>query len=91
MFERAQLALADTVEGPWHWWDHSGWYWAMGLHGLFWVALIAAVVALIVVLTRSSRSGDRGSDVSARSALDLRYARGEIDRGEYLERKRDLR
>jgi uncharacterized membrane protein len=25
-----------------------------------------------------------------RAALDVRYARGEIDRGEYLERNRDL-
>jgi putative membrane protein len=74
-------------------WIHMndyGWGWAgMGLGMLlFWVLLIAA----IVLLFRSS-SGPGGGRSHERSALDLlkeRYARGEIEREEFLQKKHDL-
>ncbi len=87
MLENAELVLVGANGAPWYWWDHSGWYWAMGVHGVFWLALI---VVAIVILIRSSRGGLAGAKNSAKSALDTRYARGEINRDEYLERKRDL-
>ena len=50
---------------------------------------LAGVVAIIVVLFRwlgrAERSGRRASDI-----LDDRYARGEIDREEYMKRKHDI-
>ena len=57
---------------------------------LFWGAVIALAVLLVRGLTRG-----RGEPFSQRrpTALDLlqeRYARGEIDREEYEQRKRDL-
>lgn len=75
-------------------WMHGGGYWlGMGLHGVFWLVLIAAVVVGIVWAVRSTgRSQDtppRGGS-SARQILDERYARGEIDREEYQARRKDL-
>jgi putative membrane protein len=90
MLENAELVLVGANDAPWYWWDHSGWYWAMGLHGIFWLILIALIVVTIVAPIRSSRRGPAGTDRSAKSAMDTRYARGEINRSEYLERKRDL-
>lgn len=57
----------------------------------FWGIIIALVVLLVRGLTRS-----RGGTLSQQrpAALDIlqeRYARGEIDREEYAQRKRDLR
>ncbi len=66
------------------------WWWFMPIFMiLFWGLVIWAVVALIRGL-----SGSRGSDSSkADSALDVlkkRYARGEINKEEYDEKKKDL-
>ena len=87
MSENAELVLVGANDAHWYGWDHSGWYWAMGLHGILWLAL---VVVAIVVLIQLSRRGLPGADNSAKSTLDIRFARGEIDRGEYHEKKRDL-
>ena len=70
---------------------------------LVWVVFSVAVVVLIVLaivwLARSVSSGGAGSSGpstptqgpgTAREALDLRYARGEISREEYLQARRDL-
>jgi len=48
--------------------------------------LVFSAVALI----RSPKRALGERETSAKALLDARYARGEIDRGEYLERKRDL-
>ena len=87
MLKNAELFVVGAKDAPWYWWDHSGWNWAMGFHGVFWLALI---VIAIVDLIRSSRRSLAGAENSAKSALDTRYARGEINWDEYLERKRDL-
>ncbi len=72
-------------------WSHTGgWSWGMALFGwLFMMLMVALVVWLIWSVTRrpgSSHDGRRG----AVDLLDERYARGEIDRDEYLQRKSDL-
>lgn len=56
---------------------------------LFMVLVVGLVVWLVVYLVRA----DQGRGSAAKGALDLldeRYARGEIDREEYLERRADL-
>jgi putative membrane protein len=62
----------------------------MAIFGLVFMVLMVVLVAwLIWLATRrpgSSRDGRRG----AVDLLDERYARGEIDRDEYLQRKSDL-
>lgn len=70
--------------------DHmSGLGWAMVIFGwVFMVAIVGLVVWLIVSTTR----GPDGS-AGARSAIDVlgeRYARGEIDSEEYMQRRTDL-
>lgn len=57
---------------------------------VFWWVLIIAVVILIV---RWLMGKSRGADHRSRSALELlkeRYARGEIDKKEFEEKKKDL-
>jgi putative membrane protein len=60
---------------------------------LFMLAVFALLVALVVLLVRWL-GGERGSPSAAartaRDVLDERYARGEIDRDEYLKRRQDI-
>ncbi len=67
-----------------------GWMWLMPIFFIiFWGLVIWGIVALVRGL-----SGSRGSDSSrADSALEVlkkRYARGEITKEEYEEKKKDL-
>lgn len=70
-------------------WGDRGWGMLFG--GVFWIALVILVIAGIARLFRSSRDPvqpDRRP--SGLDVLDERYARGELDREEYLEGKRDI-
>jgi putative membrane protein len=72
--------------------------WVMMVLGfLLFILVVGAVVAGVVYLVRGfSKPTDSGSAAqsrdsgSARRMLDERYARGEIDRDEYEERRRNL-
>lgn len=73
--------------------DHMGGMgWSMVIFGwVFMVAIVGLVVWLIVSTTRGPDRPDRSA--RARSAIDVldeRYARGEIDREEYMQRRTDL-
>jgi putative membrane protein len=71
----------------------DGWGgWGMALFGwLFMALIIVLVVWLIWTTTRSDGSRRPVSHSTAREVLDERYAHGEIEREEYLQRKEDLR
>ncbi len=75
---------------------HGGEYWlGMGLHGLFWIFVLAAILFIIVWAVRSATGRPNEQEVArggpgAREILDARYARGEIEREDYLARKKDL-
>lgn len=62
--------------------------------GLLWILILIGIIAAIMFLVRSlfsGRSVNAGDDgKTALKALGERYARGEIGREEYLEKKRDL-
>jgi putative membrane protein len=57
--------------------------------GLFWIAFWAVMIAIVVrVVSTARRNASTGSE--GLRILEERYARGEIDRDEFLERKRVL-
>lgn len=58
----------------------------MVLYGLLLVALIALAIAATLRLVR----GRPATPSTATEELDLRYARGELERDEYLQRRADL-
>jgi putative membrane protein len=68
-----------------------GWWWMPVFMILFWGLVVWGVVALVQGLSRSSGSnGVSGRQEPALEILKRRYARGEIGKEEYQEKKRDL-
>ena len=57
---------------------------------IFWALVIWAIVALIRGLTSSGNSGSSEKADSALEILKKRYARGEIDKQEFEDKKKDL-
>jgi uncharacterized membrane protein len=87
-----------VVQAPGYEWGHGpgmmGWGYGTGWFGsvlmsVFWIALIVGIIFLIRWLAVSTRGGGRSED-SALEILKRRYARGEIDKEEFEEKKRDL-
>lgn len=79
-------ALAD-VDG----WGHmGGWGWGMAMFGGLFMALIVVLVAWLAWSTTRRPEPQRLGEQRALDVLDGRYAKGEIDRDEYLERRADL-
>lgn len=70
-------------------WDWNGWFWGWSiLHGLWSLLYLILIIVVVVVIVRAlGRSGHRSP---ALALLEERYAKGEIDRAEYLQKKRDL-
>ena len=80
----------------------DGWGWLWPFHFLIPLLFLALVIAAIVLAVRYAMgwggrpigSGMMGYGVERRSSalnvLEERYARGEINREEYLEKKRDI-
>lgn len=67
----------------------GGWVGFGGLWmAVFWLAVIAGIIALAKLLW--SGSGRRPPSSSALEILEERYARGEINREEFEQKKRDL-
>jgi putative membrane protein len=85
-----------------NWGEFGGWGmgFGFGFMILFWVLIVLGIVALVRWLLQQSQSGrERGTADKAgdktrdRTPLEIvqeRYARGEIDRNEYEQKKRDL-
>jgi len=67
------------------------WFWPL-IMVVFWIAVIVAIIFLIrwlVVSVRSETHGATAGD-SALEILKRRYARGEINKEEFEEKKKDL-
>lgn len=65
------------------------------LFGIFWIAVLIVVLVLLIRWVRSARHGGSppyrtGEHHSAMSILKERYAKGEIDRKEFEEKKKDI-
>jgi len=81
------------------WGMHPGMGWGYGMSWfghiimlVFWIALIVGIIFLIrwlILSTRTESYKARPAD-SAFEILKTRYAKGEIDKDEFEEKKRDL-
>ncbi len=75
-------------------WGPGGWMMLFG--GLVWILLLIAAVAAIVWLVRAPWHAGPGvsprpeKTSSGLNILEERYARGELERDEFLQKKRDL-
>jgi putative membrane protein len=85
----------EYIRGPHMMWD-GGWF-GMIFGPIFMILLLAVLIAAIVLVVRWASSPSMGAPPHhvppERAALDIlkeRYARGEIDRDEYMQRKADL-
>jgi putative membrane protein len=84
----------------WGYGPHAGWMGGYGgygfglVHLFVWAVILSVLVAGIAWLVRSV-AGRPAAPVGERhsaglDALEQRYARGEINRDEYLQKKRDI-
>jgi len=78
-------------------WGYDGYGFGGGLMGigmlLFWGLIIVGVVMLVRGWSQTPRSGASEISPLERTALDIlreRYARGEIDKSEFEEKRNDL-
>lgn len=66
----------------------------MGFGFVFWLVILAVIIAGAVWFVRSQPLAGSQRSLERRSpaleALEERYARGEINREEYLQKKRDI-
>lgn len=85
-------AQQGPTQGSWHMHDWGmGWGGGMILGPLLTIGLVILLVVLIVPFVRALGGSGSGSKQStARAILDERYAKGEIDREEYLRRRQDI-
>ncbi len=89
-------ASAQQDWGPWRMHEWMGWGsgWGGMIFGplvmIAWLAVLVAVVVLIVRWLGGAGASGVRPERTARDILDERYARGEIDREEYLRRRQDI-
>jgi putative membrane protein len=93
------ISTATNAFAQWrgYGWGHGPWMmggYGMGWFGgifmvIFWIAVVIGFVFLIRWLVQSTRGG-AGSTESALEILKQRYAKGEIDKKEFEQKKKDL-
>ena len=75
-------------------WGHEGMMWGCGGWWMIivWIAVIIGIIFLVKWLVEQGRTNRRTSEggESALEILKKRYARGEIDKEEFEQKKRDL-
>ena len=95
----AMLASAQGWCGDMETWRYNmmgdmGSWWGMGFGWismiLFWGLVILAIAALAKWLMQQPSSGGSPRDKTPLQILQERYARGEIDRQEYEQKRQDL-
>ncbi|MEW6115443.1 MAG: SHOCT domain-containing protein [Nitrospirota bacterium] len=74
-----------------HWgWDYYGWWWGRGLlMVVFWILVIVGIVYLVKTIAGTGRGRGR-EDETPLDILKKRYAKGEISKEEFEEKKKDI-
>jgi putative membrane protein len=70
------------------WGDH--WMYGGWMMWLFWIAVIVGLVFLIRWIVQQGKEREPRSKEDALEILKKRYARGEIDKEEFEQKKKDL-
>jgi putative membrane protein len=78
----------EAMWGPMMGYGYGGWMMVVG--GLFWIAVLALVIYLGFRLAGQTGRGQSDARSSGLGVLDERYARGEIEREEFLQKRQDL-
>ncbi len=90
------IELGRTGDGTM--WQHSDWMinghqwmwgWFMPFGG-FWFVILLVVLFAVLLLRSPHRHAPPAARSAALDVLEQRYARGEIEREEYLQKKADL-
>lgn len=90
----AASAPAWAQERPWGWGGHPMWGmwggWGLGMFSFVLVFWVLVLVALVLGIRWLVSQGGPAKPDSALEVLRQRYARGEIDRDEFEQKRRDL-
>jgi putative membrane protein len=76
--------------GPWTSGTWFGGWGMMPFGGLFSLLILVLVIGVAVALFRGAAGRNRSTRSPGLDALEERYAKGEIQRDEYLQKKADL-
>lgn len=75
-------------------WGDYGWGWGMGFGMismvLFWILIVLGIVILVKWISASATGTGQTPAKTALDILKERYARGEIGREEFEQKKRDI-
>jgi putative membrane protein len=89
LFLQPSLLMANSAQMMGNWEDHSmGWFGGMG-----WISMLffwGLVILLIIALIKWIMTPKTSSALSALEILKARYAKGEIDKQEFENKKQDL-
>lgn len=70
--------------------DGFGMGYGGGYMWIFWIFLIVAIAWLVISAIGNGRNSGQSGEKSAMDILNERYARGEIEKEEYEQKRRDL-
>ncbi|MFI5287752.1 MAG: SHOCT domain-containing protein [Candidatus Dormibacteria bacterium] len=80
--EASASGLTEVIAMMWGYGSGAAGWW-MVVESLIWVLVVVAVIVGVLALVRGAHGND---EVSARSILEVRFARGEIDQDEFNRR-----
>ena len=87
----ARLAATGSVLADGDGWGHmGGWGWGMAIFGWLFMTVVVVLGAWLIWSTTRRAGPEAPTSSRAVELLDERYARGELDRDQYLEQRGDL-
>ena len=70
-------------------WGNMNW-WGFPFFGIWLIGILVAIVFVVYIIMNSEKSEEVEIMSDAQKILDDRYAKGEINRKEYIQAKEDL-